>query len=432
LTRSVLADGISRHDIADENRELPSLMGAKNTGAAVAAATILRVPMFERARLMAVLTVVLASHGGLGCQVGQEGLGGATPVTSAREDGGARPTTDARTGGQPGADAADAAGGGVDATATAGTPVDATAADAVPADAPLPADAPGAPATDAAAATADAPAPASRCLAARPLPVSFRRVIDGRPSDDLAFDRDGHLVAFDRQGLVRLLRDGGVDVLANDVIGNRGGTLAALPGGDLIVGDFQRSRAVRLTSSGQLSPIAGDVPSPMKMARGPGRAVYVTGKNGVITRIGESDGSVSTAATTPFDLGGLTFGSDYRVLYVGSLASDAIHAFDVAPDGRLSGLRVWRSGIARAQALVTDECGDLYAISEGDARIRRIGAGGAQVVASLPQASLWSLAFGSGRQGWSHLALYAQEAATGRVHELDVGVAGQPPPPATE
>jgi hypothetical protein len=380
--------------------------------------------MLAGARLW-IVSIFLAGAAGFGCRVGDEGLGASTPVTPVRQDGGGRPGADASGGGASPVDAHADAAVAIDASPPPpqGTG-DASAPDAAVADAAVAADA--APPAD--AGPADAPAPASRCSSPRPLPVTARRVIEGRPSDDIAFDRDGHLVGFDRQAVVRLLRSGAVEPLATDVIGNRGGTLSALPGGELIVGDFQRSRAVRLTTSGQVAPIAGDVPSPMKMVRGPGQALYVTGKGGTITRISETDNRVSTAATTSFDLGGLSFGSDYRVLYVGALTTDGIYALDVQADGSLSPPRLWRAGVDRAQALATDECGDVYAISEGDARIRRVRASGAEVVASVPQAFMWSLAFGSGRQGWSGTALYAQEPG-GRVHELELGVAGQPPPP---
>ena len=95
-----------------------------------------------------------------------------------------------------------------------------------------------------------------------------------------------------------------------------------------------------------------------------------------------------------------------------------------------------RPGCGAAQvgspvALAADECGSLYFISEDDGRVRRISAAGqVDLVADLRAPYLWSLRFGSGKQGWSDTALYVQDAGAGRLFEIPLGVAGQAAPPA--
>ena len=81
-----------------------------------------------------------------------------------------------------------------------------------------------------------------------------------------------------------------------------------------------------------------------------------------------------------------------------------------------------------AEALAADACGNLYAVVENDSRIRRISAAGkVDVLVDLRSVYAWSLAFGSGQQGWSATALYVMEA-TGPMYELAVAVPGQAPP----
>lgn len=325
--------------------------------------------------------------------------------------------------GSPGSSASDALTS-VDVAAAA----DSAASDAStsPADAQPPPDASIAPAETA------APVRPARCDSPLALPVPVRRIAGaGARSDDFTFDRDGHLVSFADTSLVRVSSTGDVERLAANVIGARGGALRALPGGELMVADFERDAVLLMSTSGQVRRLATAVRNPMKMVRGPAGQLYVTGKQGTISRVSEVDGTVTAAATTTFELGGLAFSPNHRTLYVGAISTDNIQRFEVRSDLTLGPPQLVRAQIPRAQALASDECGNLYVVSEGDARIRRIKEGGAvEVVAELGGSYPWSLSFGSGQQGWSATSLYVQEPGAGRLFELPVGVAGSGPPPA--
>jgi sugar lactone lactonase YvrE len=225
-------------------------------------------------------------------------------------------------------------------------------------------------------------------------------------------------------------RDGSTQLLVANLIGSKGGALRALPGGDVYIADFEQNRVFVRDSAGQIRTLPTQVENPMKMVRGPAGGLYVTGKQGAVSRLDESSGAVTTVATTPFEAGGLTFSPDHATLYVGAISNNTLQAFDVRADGSLGPPRLWKSQITRAQALATDECGSVYVVSEGDSRIRRIKASGAvDTITDLAGVYAWSLSFGSGQQGWSAQALYVHEAASGRLYEIPLPYAGQPAPP---
>jgi hypothetical protein len=274
------------------------------------------------------------------------------------------------------------------------------------------------------------PSSAQRCDAPLSLPVAARRLLSAPRSDDIAFDRDGHFISFDQRSIVRMDRAGRTELLVANLIGTKGGALRALPGGEIFVADFEQSRLFVRDSAGQVRTLPAAVESPMKMIRGPAGGLYVTGKQGAVSRVNQANGAVTVVATTDFEVGGLTFSRDYTTLYVGAISNDTIQAFDVRPDGSLGPARLWKGQIPRAQALATDECGSVYVVSEGDGRIRRIKASGAvEILSDTSGLYAWSLAFGSGQQGWSAQSLYVHEA-TGRLFEIALPYTGQQAPPA--
>jgi hypothetical protein len=392
----------------------------------------MRTPQFDRVRALLVVARVSALcslAGGVACRLDGDGMRGAPAVTPAGIDPDEAPGP-AR--GDAGASPAIADASWAIETAPVSVP-DAVAP-AVPDAAADEGDAAVDPQPVVDAAPAPPPpvaiAPPARCAVAAPLPVPVRRMGLGPSSDDITFDRDGHLIAFDRRQVVRVLTSGAIEILARDAIGQRGGALRALPSGDLLLADFERDVVVVQDPTGQLRPLPTPVVAPMKMVRGPHGTVYVTGKGGIVYRIDGSTGAVSPAATTNHDLGGLTFSLDYKILYVAATDTDTIDAFDVQSDGSLGAPRMWREQVQAVSALATDECGSIYLLSENDGRVRRIKDGaGIEVLADLNQPFVWSLAFGSGKQGWSASALYVLTAGAGPLFELSVGVGDQPAPP---
>jgi hypothetical protein len=315
--------------------------------------------------------------------------------------------------------ASDAGDGGAIVVADTALPPSVLPGDAVPPDAAV--------APEAGPPAAIVPPP--RCESARPRSMAFRRVGQGPVSDDFTFDPQGHLISFNRNDLVRVMRDASFDVLARNVLGQRGGALRAMPNGDLVMGDFQRDSVSLRSAGGQTRTLSGQVEGTMKMVRGPKGTVYITNKNGTIYRVEVATGATSHASDTSREWGGLTFALDYKTLYAGALDTQNVYAFAVNADGSLGSPRVWRENQPRISAMTTDECGDVYVINEGDGRVRRMREGQpVEVLADLNVTYLWSLAFGSGQHGWSDVGLYVLGAGGGGLYEVAVGVGGQPAP----
>lgn len=367
---------------------------------------------------------LLTSLGAAACSVDRAGIGaGPAPVAvDARPDVPDKrgPAPDA--GSVPGGDTVAADGSLV--MADAALPDSAAAVDASPvsldAEVVIP---------DAAPASAP-PASTSRCEKPLAPPLIARRVLQAPRSDDITFDHQGRFLSFDGRDIVLMDRQGNTEVLLSNLIGTKGGALRALPGGEIFIADYEESRVFVRDGAGAVRMLPSPVNNPMKMVRGPGGTVYITGKQGAVTRVKTADGAVTTVATTDFEVGGLAFSADYRTLYVGAISANSVQAFDVLSDGSLGPPRLWRSQVPRAQALATDECGSVYVVSEGDNRIRRLRVGGGVEVVSEPAGVYaWSLSFGSGQDGWSAQSLYVHEA-TGRLMEIALPYAGQAPPPS--
>ena len=249
-------------------------------------------------------------------------------------------------------------------------------------------------------------------------------------SDEFTFDNEGYLIALSGNDVVRVgVRNN--QVIARNLINLRGGgALRALPDGDLLVADYSRDRLIRVDPRSGNERIPMLVRSPMKMATGPGGALYVTSREGSVHRINADTGEHRTVAETRLQLSGITFSRDYRTLYVGATDERALYAITVEPDGTLGRPTVWAPQIGQPQTMTTDECGNVYVAGSEDGRVRRIGASGdPEVVSNLNAQDIWAIAFGSGRQGWSDTALYVLDENRETLYEVPLGVRAAPLPP---
>ena len=288
--------------------------------------------------------------------------------------------------------------------------------------------------------------PAAACADLPALPRPFVDLGRGPRSDDMTFDGQGRLVSFDGPHIVRLRRDLSREFVARAVIGNRGGTLRVAPDGLMVVGDYIGDALFALSYDGRRMQPSHEISRPMKMVWGPpdpmglqGRRLFVSERTGTIARIdvGGQGGSLGEgivrSGRLPFRPGGLAFSPDFQTLYVGSSdEEDGLFRLDVRPDETLgpAQLAPGSGGVSSVAGMATDVCGHLYVLSEGDPRVRRWKEGqGWQVVADLGEPFLWSLAFGSGRGGWSATALYVQDASGGRLFEIELGVRAAAPSP---
>jgi hypothetical protein len=299
----------------------------------------------------------------------------------------------------------------------------------------------GAPAVDPPAVpTPDPPAPdagapdlpppvASPCeaLTPGPLPFSYRRNVPA--SDDFTFDGAGYLLAFEGDSVVRLASNTRAELLIPNVTGRGGGGgLLALPGGDVVVADHERSLLVRLDADNRRRLIER-ILSPRKMARGPGGKLYVTGAQRIF-RVDPETLATAELVEMDFNPNGITFSLDRRTLYVSDRSDSSLYSLKVSPEGTVGPPQRWVGPLgaaARPDGLTTDECGNVYVVGLGDGVVRRISpAGRLDTIVDLGDPAVSSLSFGSGKHGWDDRSLYGVDSVQGGVFEIKVGVRGAP------
>jgi hypothetical protein len=375
-------------------------------------------------------TMLLALAGAVGCQVEGNGLGTADPMLP-----GSSPGVDASVPppkGPPPSPAVDASTGKTD-TAPKPPVTGGTDAQVVEADAGAPgADATPAPPSPDATAPADTAVPPPPAMAAcNRLPVGpfmARQREESPTGDDITFDRDGHLLAFAGNDVVRL-QGRNAEIVARNVVTPRGGgAVRVLGDGQIVIADFTRDRLVRIDPQSGREGLDMVVRSPMKMAVGPGQRVFVTSREGVIYRIEPGRDNATVAGELRARLGGITFSPDFRTLYVGATDERAIHAFSVDAQGNLGRSLLWSARADEASALATDECGNVYAGNDAGRLVRIDASGNVAVVAEVRAQEIWALAFGSGKHGWSADAIYVLDSPRGIIFEIPVGVRGAPAP----
>jgi hypothetical protein len=395
---------------------------------------------------LGLLVPALALSLGLGCQIKDKGLGGGeptmqpAPVNPGRSGGMATMPMNPPSGSGMGTAPADAGGGAMTPPAPPGGGQAADAQGPVPtppatdaSTTPDPTTPPTPPTPDAAIATdttAPQPPPVSACAnGARP-PGTIRQVAEIPRSDEFTFDNDGQLLALSGNDVVRVGGGQGSQLLFRNVSSLRnGGAMRVLADGDLLIADYSQDRLLRVDprTGRERGPMM--VPSPIKMAIGPGGDLYITSNQGNIYRVRPANGAIDMVVNTRLRLGGITFSRDYKAVYVGAQDQRALYTLPVAANGALGTPVLWTPNVTSPQALTTDECGQIYVAGSEDGRIRRIGpSGDAEIVANLNADDIWAVAFGSGKHGWSDTSLFALDHDRGVLYEIPVGVKGAPPP----
>ena len=273
------------------------------------------------------------------------------------------------------------------------------------------------------------PEPVDVCANLAALPVAFTTRTDVPVTDEFTFDGQGNLLAFDGRDVVRINANGGFEPLFRNVLGARGGALRALDTGELMVADYQREEIIRLDPGESRPSRSGNVRRPMKMVRGPADTLFVSSSNGFIYRIDVRTGNQRVVVSGRTEWSGLTFDVGYNTLYAGADDEDAIYTLSLDAAGNLGPPRRWlRVDVPKAMA--TDACGNIYVVGGNSGTVRRIDAEGrVQTVANVRADDLWSVAFGSGQQGWSETSLYVMDYDDRGLYELQVRVKGNPPPP---
>jgi len=272
-------------------------------------------------------------------------------------------------------------------------------------------------------------APTLDCTLKQPIGFETRR---SSQSADLTFDSEGFLVIANGRDVERLASNGAPQMLIQNALtfSKVVDGLGVLPGGDVVVADSQTDSLDRFTpGSNQRRSI--NVRSPAKFARAPGGTLWVTSTDGDLFRVDLANGKSSVAAHTDGNLRGVTFGPDFKTIYVSDDRNQVLLSGQIQADGTVTGLRTFSGRLGEfPDGLATDACGNVYVADRfGGPLLRVTATGKTEMVSNLNRAPLYGIAFGSGKQGWTDTSLYGVSADRGDLYEIRLGIKGAPPSP---
>jgi sugar lactone lactonase YvrE len=207
-------------------------------------------------------------------------------------------------------------------------------------------------------------------------------------------------------------------------------SLRVLPGGDIVIADYQGDQLARVDSMGRRRKLA-DMNSPNKLTIGPGGRIYTVGLEGDVWVSDPDNGKTISIAHINGHLRGLSFSLDYKTLYASDAQNGLLHAIGLNADGTYQAPRVWVRNIGPGpDGMATDACGNVYVADHNSASLHRVSpTGQVEVVANLNNGPTSAVGFGSGQHGWDAKNLYTVNADRGGMYELKVGIGAAPPPP---
>jgi hypothetical protein len=263
-----------------------------------------------------------------------------------------------------------------------------------------------------------------------PLQYTFSRQVPD--NDDFTFDQDGYFLGRDGRDIARLAYGGMPEMVVRNAVDGRStiDSLRVLPGGDILIADYQGDDLLRVDSTGRSRRLA-NVKSPNKLAFGPGGRVYVVGIEGDVYVADPDSGKTMQIAHVDGRLRGLTFSLDYKTLYASDAQHGQLHAMDLRADGTVDAPQVWVRNIGPGpDGMTTDACGNVYVADHTSSTLKRVSPDGSvQVVANLNNGPTSSVNFGSGQHGWDAQTLYTVSADRGGSYEIKLGIPAAPPPP---
>jgi sugar lactone lactonase YvrE len=134
---------------------------------------------------------------------------------------------------------------------------------------------------------------------------------------------------------------------------------------------------------------------------------------------------MKTADQLDYRPAGIAIDAANHKLYVGDTGRSMIYAYDIGAAGDLSAQTTVVTQIAQPTALLVDACGGLYMGGADTGNVHRrapgpgITAGAAlRTVAQVDGPDVVTLAFGSGKHGWSDQSLFLLDTWDGILSEV--------------
>lgn len=250
-----------------------------------------------------------------------------------------------------------------------------------------------------------------------------------RGSEDFAFDGKGHIVG-----------KKGSDIVFVDPQGNVVKTLASLPGqtwglrfhpnGNLLAAVPGQGKVVSITPEGRVSDFATGLGQPNGVFADFRGDVFITEFGGAkVTRIA-ADGTRSTIASgsqIAAGANGIVVNDATHQLFYSEYSKGKIHRVNLDQPGSAPVLVAQING-ASVDGIVLDQCGNIYAMDNGSARLFRVktnpdgtAASSPELIASFPS-NVANAQFGLG-PGFEPESIYVT-GNPGSVYKVALGVKG--------
>jgi gluconolactonase len=256
-------------------------------------------------------------------------------------------------------------------------------------------------------------------------------------SEDLAFDREGHLIGSNDKTIFKNPYPGkGQPKVFVPTINFRAG-MRTLPNGQLIVCDNIAGAIVRIDGDGSQHVVMGGLAYPNGLTVDAQGWVYFSEHDANrVHRLHPFTGESTVLTDKIVNPNGLAFSPDYRTLYIGGFSGKGIiYAMSISSDGVPGKLVEWAKGVGSGwlDGIGVDVCGNVYVADFGQTVIFRIRPDGQdikKIIDSTGQtgAYLPNLQWGTGIGGWKQDRLYLPDGWKKGVFEVDIGVPGAPVP----
>jgi len=264
-------------------------------------------------------------------------------------------------------------------------------------------------------------------------PFSFNVITNVVSGEDFAFDDAGNLIGMSGGSLFKSTKTGGSTLWVSDA-GCASG-LRVTSDGDVVCNGTDTFLHFA-KDSGTKTVVATALEYPNGIEVDLDGFAYVTEEAaGEVTKIDPHSGETWTIASGLTEPNGLTFGPDYRTLYVGSFGGGMIYKIDFDAAGQPGTPTTFISATSPEAVEVgmtgyfdgmgVDYCGNVYVCDYGIIRVYRISPDGAQIeiAVDLDSASDWipNMQWGSGLGGWDDMSLYVIDISNA-AYEVPVGV----------
>jgi hypothetical protein len=255
-------------------------------------------------------------------------------------------------------------------------------------------------------------------------------------SEDLAFDREGHLVGSNDATIFKSPYPGsGSPKVFVPKVSFRAG-MRFLPNGHLVICDSDKGQLTRIDETGTMHTVLSGLSYPNGIIVDLQGWVYFTEQNtNLVSRVNPYSGERQILTNKVQAPNGLIFSPDYRTLYIGGFSGEGtIYALSLSAEGVPGKVVKWATnvGTGALDGMGADACGNIYVCDYGATIVYRISPDGQTKVPIIDGSSegayLPNMQWGSGAGGWDPLALYFPDGWRKEVFEVKIGVPGAPRP----